>query len=81
MVGLWPALRVAHSSINDALREGSRGGDRGHLRNRVRSLLVAGQMAGSLILLIIAGLFVRSLHSVQRMYLGFEPDHLLKCHS
>jgi predicted permease len=77
MVGLWPALRVAHSNINDALREGGRGGDTGHLRNRVRGLLVAGQTAGSLILLIIAGLFVRSLHSVQRMYLGFEPDHLL----
>lgn len=77
IVGLWPALRVAHSKINEALREDGRGGDTGRLRNRVRGLLVAGEMAGSLMLLIIAGLFVRSLHSVQRMYLGFEPDHLL----
>jgi putative ABC transport system permease protein len=77
IVGLWPALRVAHSDLNGALRDGGRGRDTGRLRNRVRGLLVAGQMAGSLMLLIIAGLFVRSLRNVQRMYLGFEPDHLL----
>ena len=34
-------------------------------------------MAGSLTLLIIAGLFARSLQRVQNMNLGFEPDHLL----
>src|SRR5262249_35056604 len=49
----------------------------GRARHRIRNLLVAGQMAGSLMLLIIAGLFVRSLQSMQRMYLGFNPDHVL----
>jgi len=77
LVGLWPALRVARANVNQALREGGRSGSSGAARHRVRSILVGAQMAGSLILLIIAGLFARSLQSVQRMYLGFEPDHLL----
>jgi predicted permease len=76
-VGLWPALRVAHANVNQAIRERGRSGSGGMARHRVRNILVAGQMAGSLMLLIIAGLFVRSLQSAQRMYLGFEPDHLL----
>jgi putative ABC transport system permease protein len=77
LVGLWPALRVARSRLNDALREVGRSGDSGRSRHRIRNLLVAGQMAGSLMLLIVAGLFVRSLQSMERMYLGFSPDHVL----
>ena len=77
VVGLWPALRVARCNVNQALREGSRSGSAGAARHGVRSILVGAQMAGSLVLLIIAGLFTRSLQAVQHMYLGFEPDHLL----
>jgi putative ABC transport system permease protein len=77
IVGLWPALRVARSNVNETLREGGRSGSAGLARHRVRSILVAAQMAGSLVLLIVAGLFVRSLQRAQRMYLGFEPDHVL----
>jgi putative ABC transport system permease protein len=77
VVGLWPALRVARSSVNEALRQAGRSGDGGPSRHRVRSMLVAAQMAGSLMLLIVAGLFVRSLQNLQRVYLGFEPDHML----
>jgi predicted permease len=76
-VGLWPALRVARSNLSQAIRESGRSGSGGVARYRVRNILVAGQMAGSLMLLIIAGLFVRSLESAQHMYLGFEPDHML----
>jgi len=77
LVGLWPALRVARSNVNQALREGGRQGSSSAARHRVRSILVGAQMAGSLVLLIIAGLFARSLEAVEHMYLGFEPDHLL----
>ena len=77
IVGLWPALRVARASLNDVLREAARGLGKGRSRHRIRGLLVAGQMAGSLMLLIVAGLFVRSLQNAQRLYLGFESDHLL----
>ena len=77
LVGLWPALRVARSNVNQTLREGGRSGSSGVARHRMRSVLMGAQMAGSLALLIIAGLFARSLQYVQHMYLGFEPDHLL----
>lgn len=77
VVGLWPALRVVRSNVNQTLREGGRSGSSGVARHRTRSVLVGAQMAGSLTLLIIAGLFARSLQRVQNMYLGFEPDHLL----
>jgi len=77
VVGLWPALRVARSNVNQTLREGGRGGSSGVARHRMRSVLVGAQVAGSVTLLIIAGLFARSLQRVQSMYLGFEPDHLL----
>jgi len=74
LVGLWPALRVSRANVN---QEGGRAGSSGAARHRVRSILVSAQMAGSLVLLIIAGLFARSLASVEHMDLGFEPDHLL----
>jgi predicted permease len=43
----------------------------------VRGTLVVAQVAGSLLLLIVAGLFVRSLGKAQQVYLGFNPDHIL----
>ena len=76
-VGLIPALRVARTDINAVLREGGRGSSEGRGRNYVRSTLVAAQLAGSLLLLIVAGLFVRSLDKAQQTYLGFNPDHVL----
>ena len=77
VVGLWPSVRVARSNVNQTLREGGRSGSSGRARHRMRSVLVGAQMTGSLMLLIVAGLFARSLQRVQNMYLGFEPDHLL----
>jgi predicted permease len=77
VVGLWPALRVARTNVNDILREGGRSGSCGVSRHRMRSVLVAAQISGSLTLLIVAGLFVRSLQNALQAYLGFEPDHVL----
>ncbi|MBV8774002.1 MAG: ABC transporter permease, partial [Deltaproteobacteria bacterium] len=76
MVGLWPAVRVSRANLNQTLREGCRKSS-GATRHRWRSALVTAQIAASLVLLIVAGLFARSLRSVERIYLGFEPDHLL----
>ncbi len=76
-VGLWPALRASRTDLNTILQEGGRSGSAGSSRNRLRSALVVAQVAGSLMLLIIAGLFVRSLRHAETMYLGFDPDHML----
>ena len=75
VVGLWPAWRAARADVNTVLREGGRTG--GVERHRVRDILVVAQVGGSLMLLIVAGLFARSLKKAQHMYLGFEPDHVL----
>jgi predicted permease len=76
IVGLWPAFRASRADLNSILQEGGRSDTAGTGR-RLRSALVAAQVAGSLMLLIIAGLFVRSLRNAQTMYLGFNPDHVL----
>jgi predicted permease len=75
-VGLWPALRVSRVDLNTVLQEGGRE-TAGRGRQRLRSALVIAQVAGSLMLLVVAGLFVRSLQHAETMYLGFEPDHLV----
>src|SRR5579859_6007926 len=77
IVGMLPALRVARTDINVVLREGGRGASDGPRRHMVRGALVVAQVAGSLLLLIVAGLFMRSLGKAQQLYLGFNPDHIL----
>ena len=75
VVGLVPALRIAKANVNTVLHEGSRGVAGG--RNWFRDTLVALQIAGSLVLLVVAGLFVRSLSAMQTMDFGFKPDHVV----
>ncbi|HWC98465.1 MAG TPA: ABC transporter permease [Candidatus Sulfopaludibacter sp.] len=75
-IGAWPALRASQTNAGAVLHDGARGSG-GAGRQRVRSLLVVAQVAGSLTLLIVAGLFVRSLERAQRMNLGFDPHHVL----
>ena len=77
IVGIIPALRAARSDVNVVLREGGRGSSEGPRRHLVRNTLVVAQLAGSLLLLVVAGLFVRSLSKAERMYLGYDPDHVL----
>lgn len=77
LAGLWPAFRASHAEVNVVLHEGERGASRGFDRHRIPGLLVVAQVAGSLMLLVVAGLFVRSLSHAERMYLGFDPDHVL----
>jgi predicted permease len=75
LVGIVPALRVSRGALGEILHEGGRTSTVG--RQRFRSALVAVQVAGSLALLIVAGLFVRNLRSVQHADLGFDPQHVL----
>jgi predicted permease len=76
-IGMWPALRASRADAGAALHDGGRSNSGGPERQRVRALLVVGQVAGSLVLLVCAGLFVRSLRGIERVDLGFAPDHLL----
>jgi predicted lysophospholipase L1 biosynthesis ABC-type transport system permease subunit len=75
-VGIAPALRAARGDVNKILHEGGRTSTPSS-SHRVRSALVAAQLGGSLMLLVIAGLFVRSLEHVQHSDLGFDPNGVL----
>ena len=77
LVGLWPALRATRADVNVELQEGSRGASPSGGKTAVRSALTVAQLACSLVLLIAAGLFVRSLNSAAHMYLGFNPEQVL----
>ncbi len=77
VVGLVPALRVARADVNSLLREGGRSASDGRKRHIVRNILVGAQLAGSMLLLIVAGLFTRSLSKAEQINMGFNPDHVL----
>ncbi len=77
VVGLLPALRASRTDLNAALREGGRGMADGGSRQWVRSALVVAQVAVSLVLLVAAGLFVRSVRHAESVDLGFDPRHVL----
>jgi len=73
--GIAPALQVSKPNLNNALKEGGRSGSGGS--HRLRSSLVVFEIALSLILLVGAGLLVRSFLSLMKTNPGFTPDHLM----
>jgi predicted permease len=79
--GLAPALRAAKLDLNAALKSGGRtaqsDGGFGTSRRRLRSLLVVSELAFSLMLLIGAGLLIRSFVRVQNVSPGFDADHVI----
>jgi putative ABC transport system permease protein len=75
--GLVPALEAARFDLNDSLKEGGKnigGGSRSH---RLRNLFVVTQVALALVLLVGAGLFMKSLGRLRSVDPGFNSDHLL----
>jgi len=76
-VGLLPALRASRADLNTVLREGGRGTSEGAGRQRARSVLVVAQVAVSMVLLVAAALFVRSVQNAESLDLGFDPSHVL----
>ncbi len=73
--GLIPALQAASASAIEALRGVTRGSSA--RRSRTRNLLVVGQTALSVVLLVGAGLFVRSFHHAATAYVGFEHGRIV----
>jgi len=75
LFGIAPAIRAARPDLNSELKEGSRGSV-GKGRQRLRSGLVIGEVALSLVLLIGAGLMIQSLGQLQKVDKGFEPENV-----
>jgi predicted permease len=78
LAGLAPALRSSRADLNEVLREGGRGliGEGGR-RHILRNSLVVAQVAGSIIVLVAAGLFARSLTKAESVDLGYDPRNVL----
>jgi putative ABC transport system permease protein len=75
--GLIPALYVAGADVNDALKAEGRTSSPSHGRTRVWNFLVAGEIALASMLLIGAGLSMKSFVNLQRVNPGIRPDHVL----
>ena len=73
----WPAFLAVRAPIEPALRQGSTqsGTARGH--KRIRSALVAVEVAMSLALLVSCGLLLRTIYSLRHVPLGFRTDHII----
>jgi len=71
-----PALRIGRVDLSDALREGGRGGTAGRARQRVRSALVAGQIALALVALASSGLLLRTFQRLNAVRPGFDAEGL-----
>jgi putative ABC transport system permease protein len=76
LFGLAPALQLASRKLGDALRGGASGVVRGGMAPRLRKLLVAAQMAISVVLLVSAGLLIRSFIHLQSAEIGFDAENL-----
>jgi predicted permease len=81
LFGLSPALRATHVDLNSVLKAAARGfsGTSSHSgRMPIGKVLVVAQVALSLLLLVVAGLFVRSFRNLSQVNLGYDRDHLVQ---
>lgn len=77
LFGLLPALQLSRHSVASVLNETGRGGGSGKVRLAVRRSLVIAQLAFSVVLVVGAGLLLRTLIALQHIDLGFDPHHVL----
>ena len=77
LFSLAPAARLLRAGVAESMKEGSANATVGGGRRRFNAALVVAQVALSLVLLIGAGLMLRTLWSLQRVDLGFNPSGVL----
>jgi predicted permease len=77
LFGIAPAWQVARLDRYDSLKEGGRSGTAGLARQRLRAGLVIGEVALALVLLVGAGLFLRSLAALEEVSPGFQPGGVM----
>jgi predicted permease len=75
LFGLAPGLRFSRVDLQDSLKDGGHGASTGRQHDRTRAVLVISEVALACVLLVGAGLLLRSFLRVLDIDLGFEPDH------
>ena len=76
-VGIVPALQTSRTDLTNQLKDGGRSVTAGRAQNVFRSALVSAEVALSLVLLIAAGLLLRSFSQIRSVYPGIRADHML----
>jgi putative ABC transport system permease protein len=74
LFGLLPALSASRTDLNEALKEGGRSATGGIARQRMRNLLVVAELAIALVLLVGAGLLIKSFWHLRSIEPGFNPE-------
>lgn len=77
LFGLWPAWSASQVDLRTAMQSGGRGGSAGPARKRMREGLIVAEVALTLVLLVGAGLLLKSFSRIQAVDLGFRPERLL----
>jgi predicted permease len=77
LFGLAPAWRAARVDVQTAIKQGGRGAAMGGVRDRLRTGLIVAEIAVALLLLVGAGLLIRSSLAMQRLNPGFDPQGVL----
>jgi putative ABC transport system permease protein len=75
--GLLPALRAGGPDLHSGLKESSRGSSSGVQHQRLRNALIVGEVALALVLLVGAGLLLKTVHHLQQIKPGFDPRNAL----
>ncbi|MDF3043117.1 MAG: hypothetical protein K0Q71_5823 [Thermomicrobiales bacterium] len=78
--GIAPAWQCSRPNLADSLKEGGRGGTAGRSRRRLRSALVAAEIALAVVLLVGAGLMVRGFGNLVKSGESLEPSTLISMH-
>jgi predicted permease len=77
LAGLAPAIHATRSELGDPLKDAAKGAGGGYRHARIRSALVVGEIALSLVLLGGAGLMMRTMVALETVDLGLNPDNVL----
>jgi putative ABC transport system permease protein len=75
--GLAPALQISRPNLTESLKEAGRGSGPSGTRNRLRSVLVVAEVAMTLVLLVCAGLLMRTVLRLQKVDTGFNAHNVL----
>jgi putative ABC transport system permease protein len=75
--GLVPALQASKPNLNETMKDAGRGSTEGGRRQLIRSLLVVLEVASALVLLVGAGLMIKSFWRLQQVDPGFNPENTL----